>query len=329
MSKTQSNGNESTAQASPYIGRFAPSPSGKLHFGSLVSAVASFCDARARCGKWLLRIEDLDPPREEAGAADAIIASLEAHGLLWDGDIVYQSERLDAYEAAFDQLQTSIYPCNCIRQRIASLGGYYDGHCRDQAPPQGANVAWRVNIEQHPDLWQDSETFDDIFLGRQQRRLSELGDFIVKRKDSLFSYQLAVVTDDLYQGITHIVRGQDLLESTYWQRYLYRLLSNLQEVSQPQLPIYGHTPLALGSDKHKLSKQTKATPINNEAAVSNIVAALTFLRHPPPIELLTNASKSHRQDIRQCTEILNWVCNSWDRSRIPKESSVAPALTDA
>ncbi len=326
MSNNKDKPNKATT---PYIGRFAPSPSGRLHFGSLISAVASFCDARAHLGKWLVRIEDLDPPREEAGASDAIIQSLEAHGFTWDDKIVYQSQRLDAYQDAFDQLSDSIYPCNCIRQRISSLGGRYDGHCRDQTPPNGSTIAWRVNTCQHPNLRADSETFTDIFLGQQQLNLDVAGDFIIKRKDTLFSYQLAVVVDDLFQGITHIIRGQDLLDSSYWQRYLYLLLSSNTAVSGTQLPVYGHTPLALGSDLHKLSKQTKAAPINNDLAVSNITAALRFLGHPPPKTLLMTLAKGHKKSLQQCTEILAWASDNWDRALIPKKSSVAPALADA
>lgn len=312
-----------------YVGRFAPSPSGRLHFGSLVSAIASFCDARAHYGKWLVRMEDLDPPREEAGASDAIIQSLESHGLIWDDKILYQSQRLNAYEGAFSQLQDSIYPCSCIRQRIASLGGRYDGHCRDNTPPDGANVAWRVNTQQHTNLQADSETFTDIFLGKQHLSLDIAGDCIIKRKDTLFSYQLAVVVDDIFQGVTHIIRGQDLLDSTYWQRYLYLLIKGQTTAEQVSLPQYGHTPLALGRDEHKLSKQTKAAPINNDCAVSNVIAALRFLGHPPPDDLLTTSTKNGKKSLQQCIEILAWASDNWDRTHIPKKSSVAPALADA
>ncbi len=312
----------------PYIGRFAPSPSGKLHFGSLISAVASFCDAKAHKGKWLVRIEDIDPPREEAGASTNIIESLEAHGLLWDGNILYQSSRLEAYQQAFEKLKETIYPCDCIRKRIVALGGRYDGYCRDKETHAEAMVAWRLNTAKYPELHPQCERFSDIFLGRQFHTFLELGDCIIKRKDTLFSYQLAVVVDDLFQGINHIIRGQDLLESTHWQRYLALLLTRNSKPATQKLPIYGHTPLALGKDGHKLSKQAKSPTINNTYAASNLAAALAFLGHPPPIELVTKI-EGNKQDQLLCSEILQWACAHWHRHKVPKHSSVAEGLTDA
>lgn len=342
MSDINNTSPESPPLPPPYIGRFAPSPSGKLHFGSLVSAVASYCDAKAHSGKWLVRIEDLDPPREEAGASLCILSSLESHGLIWDDTALYQSQRLTAYQETFEALKDSIYPCNCIRQRILSLNGRYDGHCRHVTPPPNAAIAWRLNTSQHPYLLNSSEHFNDIFLGQQHLALDATGDFIVKRKDTLFSYQLAVVTDDLFQQITHVVRGQDLLDSTYRQRYLLLLLSfpkvklatSLPASSIPKscLPEYGHTPLALGEDQHKLSKQTKARPIDEIHAAKNLIAALTFLGHKPPQEFLTREVKRNlnsNRNLQYCTEILDWAVDHWNRKRIPKNSSVAPTLADA
>jgi glutamyl-Q tRNA(Asp) synthetase len=337
---------------SPYIGRFAPSPSGKLHFGSIVSAVASYCDAKANKGKWLVRIEDLDPPREEGGASKYILRSLESHCLAWDDDVLYQSQRLSAYEDIFETLKDSIYPCDCIRQRILSLGGRYDGHCRHHTPTSNAAIAWRLNTSLYPELLSLSENFYDIFLGPKSLPLDSFGDFIIRRKDTLFSYQFAVVIDDLFQQITHIIRGQDLLDSSYRQRYLLLFLISKKLTPKTQglnnktsnalpplsdqfiasLPKYGHTPLALGEDGHKLSKQTKACPINNSHAAINLLDALIFLGQEPPKELLAKQSKNnirgdnHRQ---HCTEILAWAVDNWSRNKVPTHSSVAPTLADA
>ncbi len=328
-----------------YIGRFAPSPSGKLHFGSLVSAVASYCDAKAHRGKWLVRIEDLDPPREETGASRCILSSLESHGLFWDDAALHQSQRLGAYQEAFDALNESIYACDCIRQRILSLNGRYDGHCRHCPPAPNAAVAWRLNISQHPHLLNASEHFEDVFLGRQHIALDAVGDFIIRRKDTLFSYQLAVAVDDLFQQITHIIRGQDLLDSTYRQRYLLLLLAAQQPqlkaerandllpaIGPDSLPQYGHTPLALGEDGHKLSKQTKASPIDDAQAATNLIAALAFLGQQPPNLFLTRPLKNHlnsNNNQRHCTEILAWAVDNWNRGKVPTDSSVAPTLADA
>jgi glutamyl-Q tRNA(Asp) synthetase len=342
----------SSSLSSPYIGRFAPSPSGKLHFGSLISAVASYCDAKANKGKWLLRIEDLDPPREEAGASKHILQSLESHGLAWDGDVLYQSQRLLAYKDTFEAIKDSIYPCDCIRQRILSLNGRYDSHCRHHTPASNTAIAWRLNTGLHPDLLSLSENFDDIFLGPQNLPLDIFGDFIIRRKDTLFSYQFAVVIDDLFQQITHIIRGQDLLDSSFRQRYLLLLLTSKKVMSKTQsrnnntnnslpllsaqaiacLPQYGHTPLALGEDGHKLSKQTKANPINDSHAGKNLLDALIFLGQEPPNELFTKQAQSNiagENNRQHCTEILNWAISNWSRSKVPTHSSVAPTLADA
>ena len=347
MSDTKNTSTQLPPLNLPYIGRFAPSPSGKLHFGSLISAVSSYCDAKAHSGKWLVRIEDLDPPREEVGASICILSSLESHGLMWDDTALYQSQRLPAYQETFEALKDSIYPCDCIRQRILSLNGRYDGHCRHCSPPSNATIAWRLNTNLHPHLLSSSEHFDDIFLGEQHLALDAVGDFIIRRKDTLFSYQLAVVIDDLFQRITHVIRGQDLLDSTYRQRYLFLLLTSQKitlatklpncpllasSETNPFLPKYGHTPLALGEDQHKLSKQTKANPINDTRAATNLIAALTFLGHPPPQELLARELKGNfntNKSLQHCTEILDWATDNWSRTKVPKNSSVAPTLADA
>jgi glutamyl-Q tRNA(Asp) synthetase len=257
---------------SNYIGRFAPSPSGPLHFGSLVSAVASFLDARKNNGSWLLRIEDLDPPRESKGAPSIIIDQLIAHGLFWDGEILYQSSRLNAYGDALSTLEASklVYPCDCARK---SFGAIYPGTCRNK-PRSKINEphALRLKVD-------DSEiVIIDELLGQRAWSLpKDSGDFIVKRKDGLDAYQLAVVVDDAFQGVTHVVRGVDLLDSTPRQVYLGQKL-------QLPIPHYFHHPIVLGESGDKLSKQTQAAAVKNVLAVSNISRALKFLgqRVPDP-----------------------------------------------
>ncbi len=301
-----------------YVGRFAPSPSGKLHFGSLVAALASYLDARAHKGQWLVRMEELDPPREEAGAADSILASLEAHHLFWDKDILYQSQRLDAYQAALDELG-SHYPCNCTRHRIMQLGGRYDSHCRRSPPPIEATCATRLKVDQLPLSEQViAEEFDDLFLGHQQFPLSAVGDMIVKRKDGLFAYQLAVAVDDRHQNITHVIRGHDLIDSSNRQRYILLLMNHVSQ-NIKELPLYGHVPLALGSDGDKLSKQTQAPALDNSKAANNLVIALQFLNHAPPPEL---------RDSDNCASILEWASLKWQRNKLPTQSMLAPPLTD-
>lgn len=304
---------------SPYIGRFAPSPTGKLHFGSLVAALASYLDAKAHQGQWLLRMEDLDPPRAEAGAADSIIKSLEAHHLLWDQAILYQSSRLDAYQEILEQLPH--YRCSCTRQRIIELKGCYDQHCRLSAPAAEASTAIRLKVDQlAPEQQQQAEQFTDLFIGPQTFPLAANGDIIIKRKDGLFAYQLAVAADDRYQGITHVVRGRDLIDSTGRQRYLLLMLNNLHDDQLRALPEYGHTPLALGRDGDKLSKQTHAQALDDKSATDNLIAALRFLNHEPPLKDL---------DKLNCTTLLEWAIQAWDRNKVPRHSAVAPSLPDA
>lgn len=323
------------ATNSPYIGRFAPSPSGQLHFGSLVSAVSSYCDAKAAQGKWLVRIEDLDPPREKIGAGTSILNTLESHGLMWDDSILYQSRRLEGYQEAFEQLKESIYPCSCTRQDLSAMNGHYNGHCRHLSLSVNTTASWRLNTNLHPHLLPLSEHFDDVFLGPKNHSLHSIGDFILKRKDALFSYQLAVVVDDLFQQITHIIRGQDLLDSTYWQQHLYLLLTTAKpptHLSGRQLPQYGHTPLVLDVNKHKLSKHTKATPIEMAGSVENLIAACTFLGHKPPKEFTPTKERrtlAVNNKLQHCTEIIDWAIENWHRPNVPKHSSVAPTLADA
>ena len=282
-----------------YRGRFAPSPTGALHKGSLVAALASYLDAKAHDGVWLIRMEDLDPPRAQVGAADAILEALSAHHLFSDEPVLYQSQRLPAYEQAQQQLSAHTYLCTCTRQRISELGGAYDGHCRQRSDITSDMIsATRLFIE--PEHGANLTAVEDLFLGSTANELDEAGDFIIRRKDGLFAYQLAVAVDDYYQGITHVIRGADLLDSTNRQRYILRLLGYDE-------PAYGHTPLVMLDKDNKLSKQTGAEPLDNTRAFDNLVEALVFLNHQPP------------GDIRACANLdtlLHWAIDHWQRSNV-------------
>ena len=259
-----------------YTGRFAPSPTGPLHMGSLVAALASWLDARAAGGRWLVRMEDLDRPRVMPGAADAILDGLARLGLNWDGEVVYQSQRDDLYRAALERIETHTYWCGCSRREIAdsSLGlavdgaPIYPGTCR--AATSGTRRALRVRVS-------DTIAFDDRLQGRQVQALErDIGDFVLYRADGLFAYQLAVVVDDAEQGITDVVRGADLLDSTPRQIYLQRLLDL-------PTPRYLHVPVAVDARGEKLSKQTGAQPI--QPSMTTIRCALRFLGQPEATSL--------------------------------------------
>jgi glutamyl-Q tRNA(Asp) synthetase len=258
-----------------YRGRFAPSPTGPLHFGSLIAALASFCDARAAGGEWLVRIEDVDEPRSREDAATAILATLEAYGFEWDGEVVRQGARLAAYQAALDRLiaQTKAYACGCTRKELESarLGAWgervYPGTCRAGAAPGRDARAWRLRVTDEP------IGFRDRLRGWEEQRLSvEIGDFIVKRADGMFAYQLAVVVDDAAQGITHVVRGADLLASTPRQIWLQRMLGL-------KTPIYLHHPVAILPSGEKLSKQTGAEALPR-TPLPALMRAWNFLSQP-------------------------------------------------
>lgn len=257
--------------AATYRGRFAPSPSGPLHFGSLVAALASYLDARYHKGEWLVRVDDIDGPRTVAGASEDIINTLTAHGMVSDEPVFFQSEQEFSYTRALNQLATKqlIYACDCTRKRLANLPAY-DGYCRDRQDQLNSPVALRVCVN-HTDI-----TFHDGFAGPVHSQLStDGGDFIVKRKDNLWAYQLAAAVDDgQHQGITHVVRGADLLPTTAKQIYLQKLLG----IHTPQ---YLHIPIALDQHGNKLSKQNHAPALNNAEALNNLHKALAFLNQPP------------------------------------------------
>ena len=264
--------------ATRYRGRFAPSPTGPLHFGSLVAAVASWLDARAAGGEWIVRIEDVDATRTIPGAADDILQTLEAFGLYWDGEVAWQSRRTALYHAALERLREAghVYSCKCSRKEIADSGLFglegaiYPGTCRYLDLPRGADLAERMIAPQAP------VTFVDAAVGMVSQNVAQdIGDFVVRRRDGLIAYQLAVVVDDADQGITDVVRGADLLWSTPRQILLQSALG------YPQ-PRYRHFPVATNEAGEKLSKQTGAQPIDRAKASELLRHALAFLGRPAP-----------------------------------------------
>lgn len=260
-----------------YRGRFAPSPTGPLHAGSLVAALASWLDARAHDGTWLVRIEDLDSPREAPGAAQEILATLAAFGLQSDEPVVFQSARSDLYRRALARLQAAgcVYACDCSRSRIAADAarcglppGVYPGTCRDRNLPDAVGRALRVRVPEA------AIEFFDRACGRYAQRLAQsVGDFVVRRADRLWAYQLAVVVDDAEQGITDVVRGADLLDNTPRQLWLQRRLSL-------PTPRYLHVPVVTASDGRKLSKQNGAAALDRSDVVGELRRALRHLGLP-------------------------------------------------
>lgn len=296
-----------------YRGRFAPSPTGPLHFGSLVAAVGSYLDARHHQGEWLLRIEDLDAPREVAGATDNILRTLELLRLTWDGPIVYQSRRSHLYEEALDQLQSQgyLYHCGCTRKEVADsailtqAGAIYPGTCRNGLPAGRSPRSVRVRVNNT-----DISVQDRLQAGLRQQLQTDSGDFIVRRADQLIAYQLAVIVDDAEQGINHVVRGADLLESTPRQIYLQQLLGL-------PTPSYLHLPIATGAGNAKLSKQSFAAPITADNAHRAVRDALRFLQQTLP-DSPQDASRE---------ELWQWAADHWDPGTIPACRVLpAPAL---
>jgi glutamyl-Q tRNA(Asp) synthetase len=284
----------------PYVGRFAPSPTGPLHFGSLIAAVASFLEARTRGGRWLLRVEDIDPPREQPGATQLILQAMESYGFEWDGPVIYQSDSRGSHDAALADLLAagSVYRCGCSRRE---LGPVYPGTCR--AGSQAAETALRV-------LTDNAEiAFVDELQGRQSQRLeSEFGDFIVLRKDGLVAYQLAVVVDDHLQGLTDIVRGIDLMDSTPRQIWLQQLLGY-------PTPNYAHIPVAINALEQKLSKSHGAAGVPLDEVSSTLHSALATLAQRPPPEL-SSASVA---------EIWDWAIDNWNIAVLSQQTQLQVA----
>lgn len=279
-----------------YRGRFAPSPTGLLHFGSLVAAVGSWLCARHAGGQWLLRVEDIDPPREVPGSAQAILSVLPAFGLMADAPALFQSQRQAAYDAAFERLRAAdlAFPCWCSRAQLLAEGGMHrDGRCI--APPDPARApAWRMRV---PDL---TIGFDDALQGPQRQNLrNTAGDFVIRRVEGCYAYQLACVVDDAFQGITEVVRGTDLLDSTPRQIWLQRCLGLLT-------PGYRHLPLVLDAQGRKLSKSERAHPVDPADPLPALRRALAFLQLPSE----TAAGDPAR--------LLSSVLESFDPARLPR-----------
>ena len=253
----------------PYIGRFAPSPTGLLHLGSLVAAMASYCDAKKNKGQWLVRIEDLDPPREIKGASEGIISSLNKYGFEFDSDVLYQSSRHDTYNETLNRLKniSATYDCSCSRKTLKNLA--IENHlCRTLK--QRPDLPYHVKCKVPKQILR----FEDKIQGPQSYQLHNCGDFVLKRSDGLFAYQLAVVADDYFQGVTNIVRGIDLIDSTPWQIFLNHLLN----YHQPQ---YAHIPILTNDQNQKLSKQTFAQEIDNNNPLNTLLRAYKFLNQKP------------------------------------------------
>jgi glutamyl-Q tRNA(Asp) synthetase len=288
--------------AARYRGRFAPSPTGPLHFGSLVAALAGCCDARAAGGEWLVRIEDVDTPRSRQRLGDEMLATLRAYGFEWDGAVVHQSERTALYQAALARLAAHgrVFVCACTRKELgaAPLGvageRVYPGTCRAGIAPGRTGRAWRLKVDDEP------IGFRDRLQGWQEQRLArDIGDFIIKRADGPFAYQLAVVVDDAAQGITHVVRGADLLASTARQIWLQRQL-------ELPTPSYLHHPVAITTTGEKLSKQTGAPPLDPADPLPALVRAWEFLAQPPAPAAPTSVADFWR-----------WAQQAWTPTTLP------------
>jgi glutamyl-Q tRNA(Asp) synthetase len=293
--------------AGAYRGRFAPTPSGPLHFGSIVAAAGSRADALAHGGEWHLRIDDVDPPRVAPGATDAILRCLDAFGFAWDGPVVRQSERGDAYAAAFERLRAlaHVYPCTCSRAQIAAAGligiegPRYPGTCRRREAVDG-QAAWRLDVDGR------RIEFTDLLQGVVAQDIdAAVGDFVLRRADGVWSYHLACVVDDADAGFTHVVRGADLLDSTPRQILLQRLL-DIPE------PAYFHLPIVRNAAGEKLSKQTLAAAVDAERPAAVLHRALRFLGQPVPADLAT----------APVALLWDWACEHWSRATVPP--AVAP-----
>jgi glutamyl-Q tRNA(Asp) synthetase len=292
---------------SPYVGRFAPTPSGPLHFGSLVAALGSALEARCHGGRWLVRIEDVDTPRAVPGVAESMLATLERFGFEWDGEVLWQSRRAGIYAGVLERLKADGCVCPCAGSRrelpevpdsaLARDGSLrYPGTCRRDGLPPGAKPrAWRVRAE-------GTIRFEDAIQGWQEEELArDVGDYVVFRADGVFAYQLAVVVDDAEQGVTHVVRGADLLGSTARQIHLQTLLGL-------PIPAYAHLPVAMNAAGEKLSKQTLARAIDEDSPSHALVAALGFLGQNPPDGL----------DGAPVKKVWAWALGHWNMGRVPR-----------
>lgn len=288
-----------------YVGRFAPSPSGPLHFGSLVAALGSYFQAKSQSGKWLVRIEDLDPPREMEGASELILESLKAYHLHWDGDVLFQSNRHHLYQQQIDTWleQGVAYYCQCTRKQIKSDGGFYLGQCREKGLTEGAV---RIKVEA------GVTEFNDLKHGSIEiPKAIAQEDYIVKRRDGLFAYNLAVVLDDIEQGVTEVVRGADLIEPTGRQISLYQTL-NKKPVN------YLHLPLAVTENGAKLSKQNHADPIDIADPIPTLLHAMAFLGFKIP-ESIRGA---------KIEKIIAWGTQNWSLAQLPTETEITTLFSN-
>ena len=284
----------------PVTGRFAPSPTGSLHFGSLISAVGSYLEARCAGGRWLVRVEDIDPPREVAGSSAEILRDLRRLGMRADEPVLYQCNRTAAYHAAVEHLLEKglAYPCACSRKSLPP-SGIYPGTCRNGLPAGKTSRAIRFRVDN------DNCKFIDKLQGLiKESTASDHGDFIIHRADRLFAYQLAVVVDDDFQGVTQVVRGADLLNSTYRQIYLQKALGMVT-------PDYMHLPVAISSDGKKLSKRNQADPVNHQDPAHTVYQALCFLGQRPPSGLPLDT-------------LWQWALHHWDSNLIPRQKEIMP-----
>jgi glutamyl-Q tRNA(Asp) synthetase len=290
----------SSAYSSPYRGRFAPSPTGPLHLGSLLAALGSYLEARVAGGTWLVRIEDIDPPREVPGADALILQTLRSHGLVPDEAVLYQSTRHAAYAEAVSRLLASgvAFHCTCSRQDLEQRGGRHAASCpQSQAAPDEPAT---VRVRTHGSL----ECFVDLIGGEIRQRLAP-DSFVVRRRDGLYAYHLAVVVDDAFQHITHVIRGRDLLDSTPCHLLLQRLLGL-------PVPRYGHLPLLLNPLRQKLSKQNLATAVDNRQACANLATCLRLLGQPAPPPRCRDDQFA----------LLEWAIARWDRNLLPQDDQV-------
>lgn len=297
-----------------YRGRFAPSPTGPLHFGSLVAAVASYADARHQHGEWLVRIEDVDEARSRPGAEGQILHTLQAFGMHCDRPPLRQSDRVALYQSALDKLIRSghAYRCNCSRKTIASTahigteGPIYPGTCRSDPPRADVPAAWRVAVTR------EAIDFHDRILGEIRQNIArDIGDFVVRRIDGFTAYQLAVVVDDFEQGVSHVVRGADLLWSTPRQIWLQRRLG------YPMLR-YAHIPLVYAGDGHKLSKSDNAHPVDASDPLRGLVAAWMHLGQTRPTEPIGSSGA-----------FWEWAIPRWDIARVPYDRTIENERSDS
>lgn len=288
-----------------YRGRFAPSPTGPVHYGTLIAAVGSYLQAKSSDGEWLVRIEDVDITRRVDGADTDILKTMEALGFEWDGEVIYQSKRTQHYESALEELisQSLVFPCTCSRKQLAEAESYiYPGTCRSHSLLEKSEHALRVLAQ---DI--DIEFTDKVMSKQSQNIKQQCGDFVIKRRDGLFAYQLAVVVDDALQNITEVVRGADLLLSTPRQIYLQKLLNY-------PTPEYCHLPLAVDNAGNKISKSEGAARIELKQKQHLLVSVLGFLGQNPPDDLAQYS----------INDIWSWALVHWDVTSIPSKLQIQP-----